>query len=170
VEAKSNTTAASLELLGQLKSYKMRPYLSLDDPHYKLQTVESLTINPKSFYVRAKLRNDTTATGLSQRPSSSASASTSIQSNKDNSELVGVQLANGTPVTILYGSNSGTYEALAHRLAKDAPRYGNSATMATFDSVVGSLLKVNDELAYDWIPPELVKERRFEIFQTTPPL
>jgi len=64
-------------------------------------------------------------------------------------------------MTILYGSNSGTCEALAHRLARDAPSYGNSVkTVATLDSAVGNLPKAKNDLvviitcSYDGMPAD----------------
>jgi len=65
------------------------------------------------------------------------------------------------PMTILYGSNSGTCEALGQRLAKDAPCYGHFATsVGTLDSAVGKLPKAKDELvvivtsSYDGLPAD----------------
>ena len=42
------------------------------------------------------------------------------------------------PMTILYGSNSGSCESFAETLASEAPLYGYNATVATLDSAVDS--------------------------------
>ena len=136
--------------------------LTLDDPNYKLEIVETLTIKPGNLYVRAKLRNGRTPTELCQRFGSSDLISTSLQTkNGIPAPVDASQVMNGTPMTILYGSNSGTCEALAHRLARDAPSYGYSATtVATLDSAVKSLPKTENELvvvvtsSYDGLPAD----------------
>jgi cytochrome P450/NADPH-cytochrome P450 reductase len=136
--------------------------LTLDDPKYKLEIVESLTIKPGNLYIRAKLRNGRTPTELCQRFGSTEPIPASLQTKNGISAPVGAsQVINGTPMTILYGSNSGTCEALAHRLSRDAPSYGYSATtVATLDSAIKKLPKTQNELvvvvtsSYDGLPAD----------------
>ncbi|KAK6222971.1 bifunctional P-450:NADPH-P450 reductase [Colletotrichum tabaci] len=109
---------------------------TMDDPNYQLKVAESLTIKPKGFYMRAALRNGMSPTELEQkltgrgpnkmtlpsRPSAHTNGPPTINGNK-------VAEACGKPIGIYYGSNSGTCEALAQRLAADAKTHGFNATV-----------------------------------------
>ncbi|KAL3496434.1 cytochrome P450 [Aspergillus germanicus] len=82
----------------------------LVDKDYELEIKESLTIKPDNLWVYATPRpgRRQPRTGFSvQAPNTTNQKGTDIID-----ESLGVQ-----PATILYGSNSGTCEALAHRLA-----------------------------------------------------
>ncbi|KAF2833493.1 NADPH-cytochrome P450 reductase-like protein [Ophiobolus disseminans] len=95
---------------------------TMDDASYQLKIKQTLTIKPKDFYMRAHLRNGVSATSLER----------SLDSTNGNepSPKVGGQEAkkekalNGKPIAIFYGSNTGTCEALANRLASDAANHG----------------------------------------------
>ncbi|USW48179.1 Putative Flavoprotein-like superfamily [Septoria linicola] len=112
---------------------------SMDDPQYDLQTAFTLTIKPKDFYMRASLREGWTARKIEQHLSGS--------SKFDVSKAPGAPTAtneahgeSGKPVTILYGSNSGTCEVLANTLAADARAHGFSASaVKTLDSAKQNL-------------------------------
>ncbi|KKF96040.1 NADPH--cytochrome P450 reductase [Ceratocystis platani] len=109
--------------------------LVMDDPSYMLQLQHSLTVKPKDFHMRAILRHGLTATELekslhgrttaSQGAKPTGNMGSTSASNEANSG------AKGRPMSIFYGSNSGTCEAMAHRLAADAASHGFRA--ATVD-------------------------------------
>ncbi|POS72529.1 bifunctional P-450/NADPH-P450 reductase [Diaporthe helianthi] len=112
-----------------------------DDPNYHLSMKQTLTIKPKDFLMRASLRHGLTPTQLEHRlngttappaPLENSVASPSVQPG-----------AKGKPMAIYYGSNSGTCEALAQRLASDAPSHGFSA------AVIDSLDAANQNLPTD---------------------
>ncbi|KAF2264005.1 cytochrome P450 [Lojkania enalia] len=112
---------------------------SMDDPSYQLQIKQTLTIKPKNFYMHAHLRNHMTATTLEH-----ALASTTISAAKSAPQVAASTepVAQGKPMVILYGSNTGTCEALANRLASDAENHGFHAELVdTLDSVREKLPK-----------------------------
>ena len=105
-----------------------------DDAHYKLQIKQTLTIKPKDFFMRATLRDGLTATQLEQRL---AGRGDQAGVNGNQPRTNGVAAApgrgkapkvQGKPLSIFYGSNTGTCEALAQRLASDAASHGFSAS------------------------------------------
>lgn len=112
-----------------------------DDPNYTLTLQQTLTIKPKDFYMRAVLRNGLTPTQLEHRLSGIKSPVGSLENSVANLQLA--KAGNGKPMSIFYGSNSGTCESLAHRLAIDAARHGFKAT------VVDSLDAANQNLPED---------------------
>ncbi|GAB7348487.1 hypothetical protein MBLNU459_g6894t1 [Dothideomycetes sp. NU459] len=117
--------------------------LFLDDAQYQLRFKQTLTIKPKDFYMRASLRNGISATQLER--SLASGMSESAQENHAKIRGDGFQTAQtpgqqGQPLTILYGSNTGTCQAFAQSLAADAVGHGFSVTKVdTLDSATGSL-------------------------------
>lgn len=107
----------------------------LDDPSYTLTLQQTLTLKPKDFFMRAVLRHGLTATKLEHRLSGAGVADSSLEGSV--ASLPDKHSAHkdkaSKPLSIYYGSNSGTCEALARRLATDAPRHGFKA--ATVDSL-----------------------------------
>lgn len=103
----------------------------LDDPNYRLQHKQTLTIKPKDFYVRATLRKGITSTSLCRHLQGNkedlAEADSIIRKNREKGATLG-DTSGLAPITILYGSNSGTCESMAQRLAADAPMHGYSVT------------------------------------------
>ncbi|USP74599.1 uncharacterized protein yc1106_01873 [Curvularia clavata] len=110
---------------------------SMDDASYQLQIKQTLTIKPKDFFMHAKLRNGITATSLERSLSSSAIN----QPPPTNGGQVTQQTSGkGKPIAIYYGSNTGTCEALANRLASDAANHGFRADVVdTLDTARESM-------------------------------
>jgi cytochrome P450/NADPH-cytochrome P450 reductase len=103
--------------------------LSLVDPSYTLDLKQALTIKPKGLKIRAALR--TTPHRLSITPSLPLKVHGDIAAQELVSHLH-VQGADGTPpLYVLYGSNTGTSEDFAQRIASDAPAYGQSVSMSS---------------------------------------
>lgn len=99
---------------------------SLDDHNYNLEIQETLTIKPKDFFMRASLRHGMTPTELEhQLAGKGAGEHLHDMSRKASSHTSNTQ---GKPLAVFYGSNSGTCEALAQRVAADASRHGFRAT------------------------------------------
>lgn len=94
-------------------------------PGYDLTIKQTLTIKPSKMTMRAILRDGLTATSLERRlngtitSDASAAVHSKIGTSDDNASGKG-----GIPLTVLYGSNSGTCDALAQRLAMDAAEHG----------------------------------------------
>ncbi|KAJ7666812.1 fatty acid hydroxylase [Mycena polygramma] len=108
--------------------------LSLDDPSYTLLLRQTLTVKPRGLFIRASLRS--TGTHLYAAPSST------LISNHDSApapKSSGVPQAAGLPFYVLYGSNTGTCEAFAQRVANEAPSYGFRPSIGTLDSAAGNL-------------------------------
>ncbi|KAM0552416.1 hypothetical protein ACHAPJ_007976 [Fusarium lateritium] len=101
---------------------------SMNDPGYNLRLIETLTLKPKDFYMRASLRHGMSPLELEQRLRGTTSG-TSIAVKKNGENHGANALKSDTnPISIFYGSNSGTCEALAYRLAADASSHGFSTS------------------------------------------
>ncbi|KAK2031390.1 cytochrome P450 [Colletotrichum zoysiae] len=138
---------------------------TMDDPNYQLKIAETLTIKPKGFYMRATLRHGMSPTELERRlmgggsnktasPSHQFAQTNGHQTNGNKETNVG-----GIPISIYYGSNSGTCEALAQRLATDATTHGfNAATVEPLDMAREHLPKNQPTViitaSYEGQPPE----------------
>jgi cytochrome P450/NADPH-cytochrome P450 reductase len=94
---------------------------TMEDSSYQLQIKQTLTIKPKDFYMRAHLRNGVSATSLER---ALISATLNEPTSKAGQEVRQNKAAKGKPMAIYYGSNTGTCEALANRLASDAANHG----------------------------------------------
>lgn len=110
---------------------------SLDDPQYDLQLKSTLTIKPKDFFMKATLREGWTATKLEQSLSGSIRSEAFPAAHPAGAEKAD---ADALPLTILYGSNSGTCEAFAQTVAADAAIHGFKASRVdTLDSAKQAL-------------------------------
>ncbi|KAI9663870.1 MAG: hypothetical protein M1821_007360 [Bathelium mastoideum] len=112
----------------------------LDDPNYEIKIKQTLTLKPDEFYMRASLREGITATKLQE----SLTAPKDAQPLADNVSLQRTQTIvdeGSESMAILYGSNTGTCEAFARKLASDCKRHGFKATVADLDSAVDRIAK-----------------------------
>jgi cytochrome P450/NADPH-cytochrome P450 reductase len=139
---------------------------SMDNPEYQLQYKQTLTVKPKGFYIRAKIRNGMNATELGHRLSGGGSAvrangaakGAASHAKRDKPQR------EGKPLSIYYGSNSGTCEALAQRLAADAPLHGYSAAaVSPLDAAAKEKLPQDHPVAiitasYEGLPPDNATE------------
>ncbi|CAI6257368.1 unnamed protein product [Periconia digitata] len=96
---------------------------TLDDPAYQLHIKQTLTIKPDEFYMRASLRDHMSATTLERALASASLDEPTGQTQTTTSK----KTAQGKPLAVYYGSNSGTCEALANRIASDAGNHGFTA-------------------------------------------
>lgn len=110
----------------------------LADANYELAHKQTLTIKPDNFYIRAILRDGLDPVQLEHRL-----AGTEVPSIKQKVPAADITPMNGTQgkhMTILYGSNSGTCENMAQRLAMDAISHGYRAkTLDCMDAAVERL-------------------------------
>ncbi|OLN81295.1 Bifunctional P-450:NADPH-P450 reductase 6 [Colletotrichum chlorophyti] len=108
------------------------------DPNYSFGVKQTLTIKPKDMHMRAILRDGLTPTTLERRLAGLATPEPAASHAKTKNAAVSTE--GGVPLTILYGSNSGTCESLAQRVASDASSHGFRATkIDCLDSANGSL-------------------------------
>ncbi|KAF7538586.1 hypothetical protein G7054_g2820 [Neopestalotiopsis clavispora] len=134
----------------------------LDDPNYQLHHKQTLTIKPNEFYVRASLRKGITSTSLCRHLQGTKGelhkADRIIQMHRDNGP--GLEVTSDLrPITILYGSNSGTCESMAQRLATDAPAHGYRVTrLDSLDSGTEKLARDQPTIiftaSYEGQPPD----------------
>ncbi|KAF7562617.1 hypothetical protein G7046_g1524 [Stylonectria norvegica] len=115
----------------------------LDDPRYELKIHQTLTIKPGDFFVHATLREHVDSIQLGKTLHGNANIPSSSATTKEVSqedELAADQQAS-LPLTILYGSDSGTCETMAHALARAAPSRGYRAVVRPLDTAVGEVPK-----------------------------
>ncbi|KAH8660283.1 cytochrome P450 [Xylariales sp. PMI_506] len=95
----------------------------LDDPDYVLDHVQTLTLKPKDLRIRATLRDGMDPVQLENRLRGAGKNASTPASEK----AAGAFADDDTsyqPITILFGSNTGTCESLAQRLSLDALAHG----------------------------------------------
>ncbi|KAI1108679.1 cytochrome P450 [Nemania sp. NC0429] len=95
----------------------------MHDPSYNLSIKQTLTIKPDNFLFRAILRDGMTPTQLERRLAGSGVSQDSSKTQEAESSIAS-PVEQGKKITIFYGSNSGTCEALAQRAASDASHHG----------------------------------------------
>jgi cytochrome P450 / NADPH-cytochrome P450 reductase len=118
---------ATLVLAGILQRFD----LSQADPTYRLHVKETLTLKPEGFFIKARRRNVTIVPASKPGAGRAAAADT----------FAGAQMQSGIPIQVLFGSNSGSAEAFAQRIASDARAQGYVASLSTLDSAVGQLAR-----------------------------
>jgi cytochrome P450 / NADPH-cytochrome P450 reductase len=103
------------------------------DPSYQLTIRETLTLKPDHFFIRARRRDSV--------PSQPTSARLTTVARPQRSASAAPVQTSGTltPLLVLFGSNSGSSEAFAQRIASDAKAQGYNATLGSLDEYVGSL-------------------------------
>jgi cytochrome P450/NADPH-cytochrome P450 reductase len=129
----------------------------LDDPNYELHIKQSLTIKPKDFYMRATLRDGVDPAHLDK---SQPKSRTSGKADKK----VAVKKTDGEtdkpkkPMSVFFGSNTGTCESLAQKLATNAAAHGFDAVVAPLDSATQRLPKGHPSViitaSYEGLPPD----------------
>lgn len=109
---------------------------TLVDHSYNLATKQTLTIKPDGFHMRATLRNNLTPTEL-QDYLTYGKVEVPQATRVGGADLDGAVIqtnCKGKKLAIFYGSNSGTCEALARRLASGAASYGIYADVNALDT------------------------------------
>ncbi|KAI1409982.1 cytochrome P450 [Hypoxylon sp. FL1857] len=131
----------------------------LDDPSYSLAIKQTLTIKPKGFRMRATLRDGMTPSQLEHRLAGKEMPTEALSGLSLKDPASSTANGSGTPITVLYGSNSGTCESLAQRVASDASRHGFSVSkIDILDTANGNLPKgqpvVIITASYEGQPPD----------------
>lgn len=128
----------------------------LDDPSYEMKIKQTLTLKPDAFFMRPTLRAGITATSLQSSLSSTGdtvSAAVGLGMSRADSGLTD----DLNPMTILFGTNTGTCMSLAQKLSvevsvedarpsvtstdlgQQARRYGYHAKVTDMDAVVETI-------------------------------
>lgn len=131
--------------------------LRLSDPMYKMRIKHTITVKPLGLSCYASLRHGMTVqdvearlhgeTTVGRKGKSTTSAHNGIKGTGD-----------GKPITILYGSNTGTCLALAQRLASELLSQGYSPQVMEMDAAVGQLKPDSTTIvvtpSYEGQPPD----------------
>ncbi|MFN4271325.1 MAG: bifunctional cytochrome P450/NADPH--P450 reductase [Aliihoeflea sp.] len=128
----------------------------LDDPSYQLKVHETLTLKPENLRIRARARRSSAS--LTRSPS--VARQTRVQTH---STAATVKVDADAPrMLVLYGSNTGSAEAFANRIAADAAGHGFAATAAPLDDHAGRLPKdgalVVVTASYEGQPPDNARQ------------
>jgi len=129
------------------------------DPGYQLRIAETLTLKADGFRIHARRRDGIAVRARSKIPAS-ASRPLALAPAPASAEVVGGAT---TPLLILYGSNSGSCEAFAGRIAQEAAAQGYAALTAPLDDHVERLPRDGAVIivtaSYEGQPPD--NARRF---------
>jgi flavodoxin len=128
--------------------------VTFDDPNYKPVVKQALTIKPGDLYIRVKPRAGTDATAVDHRIHSEVVKDVQTAPISVN----GAQSEAKNPMAILYGSNTGTCQAFAQRLASEAGSRGFHAEVSDLDSATNAIPKgcpvVVITSSYEGQPPD----------------
>ncbi|KAH8899814.1 bifunctional P-450:NADPH-P450 reductase [Thozetella sp. PMI_491] len=121
----------------------------LADPDYKLVILKTLTVKPKDFKLRLRLRDGLDPTTLMGRLLSGSahgvappqamnlgSLGTRSLGSEAGASPLSTPSDQQTELFVCYGSNTGTCQSLAHTLAAEAPQHGFSPLVMPMDEAV----------------------------------
>ncbi|KAK8033991.1 Bifunctional P-450:NADPH-P450 reductase [Apiospora rasikravindrae] len=110
----------------------------MHNPAYTLRLAQSLTIKPKDLYLRAISREGLSPAQLEARLAGvfggAGAGGTIFSPSGTSSPKFESTLPTGRKIAIYYGSNSGTCEFMAQRLASDAKAHGYMACVDILDA------------------------------------
>src|SRR4051794_13440395 len=105
----------------------------IDTHRYQMHLKETLTIKPDGFKIKVRPRNDGERGAFAGRAAVAAAASNAA------APQARTRPGHNTPLLVLYGSNLGTAEELATRVADLAEVNGFATKLAPLDDYVGKL-------------------------------
>jgi cytochrome P450/NADPH-cytochrome P450 reductase len=106
----------------------------IDHTNYQLRIKENLTHKPDDFRIRIKARGRGAPVPL-RTPAPAAVATARPRSVGESTQA----RSHGTPLLVLFASNTGTAEEFAGRVAADAAHQGYHVSLASLDEHVGKL-------------------------------
>src|SRR5450755_2669308 len=125
----------------------------IDNHRYQMVLKETLTIKPDGFKIKVRPRADQDRGAYAGRTTTTAAVSTAAAAPRSRSRP-----AHNTPLLVLYGSNLGTAEELAARVADLAEVNGFATKLAPLDDFVGKLPEQGGVLifcaSYHRAPPD----------------
>ncbi|EJU05224.1 cytochrome P450 [Dacryopinax primogenitus] len=120
------------EAIMMLATLFQRFDIRLDDPSYHLHLKQTLTVKPKDFKIHLIPREGKKILAIpGMQPSQLAPGVREAPSIQNGHAGEG----KGTPLLVLFGSDSGTCEGFAQQVASDAASYGFNPKMGAMDSV-----------------------------------
>src|SRR5574337_671827 len=127
----------------------------VDFGNYRLETKQALTSKPDKFIIRVRPRAGRAGVGFFAAPQSAAAPASQIAAPTPSGPAPG---AHATPLLVLFGSNLGTAEGLAHRIADEARSRGFAATVGALDDHADALPKTGGVVivaaSYNGQPPD----------------
>jgi cytochrome P450 / NADPH-cytochrome P450 reductase len=124
----------------------------IDVHRYQMHLKETLTIKPEGFRIKVRPRAD------KERGTYAGAAATAATSGAPTAPRARTRPGHNTPLLVLYGSNLGTAEELATRVADLAEVNGFATRLAPLDDFVGKLPKEGGVLifcaSYNGAPPD----------------
>lgn len=130
--------------------------LVLDDPSYTLKVRETLTLKPEGLRIRAKARRSAGSLLRSAVPAVPQKALAPQAAPRTATDGA------AAPILVLYGSNTGSSEAFANRIAGEAPTHGYAPTVAAMDDYAGNLPKDGTIIvvtaSYEGQPPDNARQ------------
>ena len=128
-----------------------------DDPSYQLKVAETLTLKPAGFRIRVKRRGST-----SFRPRSVLAPTKAAAPAAAPAAPARAPGEAATPLLVLFGSNTGSCEAFADRIASESAAQGYAAQVASLDDYAGSLPRegavVIVTASYEGQPPDNARQ------------
>jgi cytochrome P450 / NADPH-cytochrome P450 reductase len=125
----------------------------IDNHRYQMVLKETLTIKPDGFKIKVRPRADQDRGAYAGRTTTTVAVSTAAAAPRARSRP-----AHNTPLLVLYGSNLGTAEELAARVADLAEVNGFATKLAPLDDFVGKLPEQGGVLifcaSYNGAPPD----------------
>ncbi len=125
----------------------------IDYSNYQLKIKETLTLKPENFTIKVKERTNADRTIVAppqiEKIANPVTQETTTQ---------GVVNQHNTPLLVLFGSNLGASEDIAHHIAEDGKAKGFNATVAPLDDYTNKLPKqgavVVVTASYNGTPPD----------------
>jgi cytochrome P450 / NADPH-cytochrome P450 reductase len=123
----------------------------IDHTNYELKIRQTLTIKPADFRIKVRPRTERSTAPEPPAPQ------TVVQQEGPETEPA-VVVRGSTPLLVLFGSNLGTAEEIAHQIADDGRTHGFTTTVASLDDYVDKLPKeggmVITTSSYNGTPPD----------------
>jgi cytochrome P450/NADPH-cytochrome P450 reductase len=139
--------------------------ISQADANYKLKVRETLTLKPLDLFIHAKHRD-------AKRRDVVIAKTQAAQAASGTTKEAPMQASNGIPIKVLFGSNAGSSESFAQRIASDAAAQGYVPSLAPLDSAAGHLSKEGAVIvvtaSYEGRPPDNARKFVEWVFTLAP--
>lgn len=130
----------------------------MDDPSYNILIKQTLTIKPNGFYMHASLRDGIDPIHLERMLHVDISKDRLSPNDQTLTKVLSHSSKPKKPMSVFYGSNSGTCEALARSLAREASGRGYDAQVEPLDAAVDKIPKNQPVIlissSYEGQPPD----------------
>ena len=126
----------------------------MDDPNYKLEIKETLTLKPQDLFMHASLRKGIDPLHLEKMMAGDGPKAAQVSETSNDAGGKG----SGKAISIYYGGNMGTCESLAQTVAQSSAAHGFQAVVKPLDEATDSLPKDRPSIiitaSYEGEPPD----------------